>query len=147
MVAPISASWPKFAVGQPVPRNEDPTLLRGQGRYTDDLNLPAQAYAVMVRSGYAHGVINGIDIADALQMPGVLGISPVLSTSRCTGSALDCGRATASVSARRLSVEWSGVARSRPSRRMMEAINPSVCRRARRNTTRSVSAVVIARAE
>ena len=57
------------------------------------------------------------------------------------------GRVTASVSARRLSVEWSGMARSRPSRRMMEPISPSVCRRARRNTTRSVSAVVIARAE
>src|SRR5439155_3439302 len=55
--------------------------------------------------------------------------------------------ATSSVSARRLSVEWSGMARSRPSRRMMEPISPSVCRRARRNTTRSVSAVVIARAE
>ena len=29
----------KFGVGQPVPRMEDPTLLRGQGRYTDDINL------------------------------------------------------------------------------------------------------------
>ena len=33
----------KFGVGQPVPRKEDPTLLRGQGRYTDDINLPGQA--------------------------------------------------------------------------------------------------------
>src|SRR4029077_5740521 len=41
--------------------------------------------------------------------------NPVLSTNRCTGSALDGGRITASVSARRLSVEWSGMARSRPS--------------------------------
>src|SRR5271170_7715816 len=74
-------------------------------------------------------------------------LQPVLSTNRCTGSALDGGPATASVSARRLSVEWSGIARSRPSRRMTEPISPSVCRRARRNTARSVSAVVIARAE
>ena len=51
-------AFTKFAVGQPVPRNEDPILLRGQGRYTDDLNLPGQAYAVIVRSRYAHGVIN-----------------------------------------------------------------------------------------
>ena len=43
--------------------------------------------------------------------------------------------------------EWSGLARSRASRRMTEPISPSVCRRARRNTARSVSAVVIARAE
>jgi len=67
-------AFSKFAVGQPVPRNEDPMLVRGEGRYTDDLNLPGQAYAVMVRSGYAHGVINGIDIEEAAQMPGVLGI-------------------------------------------------------------------------
>ena len=64
----------KFGIGQPVPRNEDPMLVRGQGRYTDDLNLPGQAYAVIVRSGYAHGVINGIDTEEASQMPGVLGV-------------------------------------------------------------------------
>ena len=67
-------AFSKFAVGQPVPRNEDPILLRGQGRYTDDLNLPGQACAVMVRSGHAHGVINGIDTEAASQMPGALGI-------------------------------------------------------------------------
>jgi aerobic carbon-monoxide dehydrogenase large subunit len=64
----------KFAIGQPVPRNEDPMLLRGQGHCSDDLNLPGQAFAVMVRSGYAHGAINSIDIAEAHSMPGVLGI-------------------------------------------------------------------------
>ncbi len=64
----------KFGIGQPVPRREDPTLLRGQGRYTDDLSLPGQAYAVMVRSQVAHGVIKGIDTAQAKAMPGVLGV-------------------------------------------------------------------------
>src|ERR1700744_3849012 len=67
-------AFSKFAVGQPVPRNEDPMLVRGLGRYTDDLKQPGQAYAMMVRSGYAHGVINSIDIEEASQMPGVLGI-------------------------------------------------------------------------
>ncbi len=47
----------KFAVGQSVPRNEDPMLLRGKGHYTDDVSLPGQAYAVMVRSQNAHGII------------------------------------------------------------------------------------------
>src|SRR5262249_12871185 len=61
-------------IGQPVPRNEDPILLRGQGRYTDDLNLPGQAYGVIVRSRHAHGVIRSINTAEALAMPGVLGI-------------------------------------------------------------------------
>src|SRR5215203_843785 len=64
----------KFGIGQPVPRNEDPTLVRGQGRYTDDLNVEGQAYAVMVRSPQAHGIIRGIDTDAARAMPGVLGI-------------------------------------------------------------------------
>ncbi len=64
----------KFAIGQPVPRSEDPVLLRGEGHYSDDINLPQQAYAVMVRSPYAHGIIRGIDTAAARQMPGVLAI-------------------------------------------------------------------------
>ena len=64
----------KFGVGQPVPRKEDPTLLRGKGRYTDDVNLPGQAYAVMVRSKIAHGVLKGIDTKAASAMPGVLAI-------------------------------------------------------------------------
>ena len=64
----------KFAVGQSVPRKEDPMLLRGQGHYTDDIALPGQAYAVMVRSQVAHGVIRSIDKDAALKMPGVLGV-------------------------------------------------------------------------
>jgi carbon-monoxide dehydrogenase large subunit len=64
----------KFGIGQPVPRSEDPKLLRGAGRYSDDINLPGQAYAVMVRSRVAHGTIRGIDSTDARELPGVLGI-------------------------------------------------------------------------
>jgi carbon-monoxide dehydrogenase large subunit len=62
----------KFGIGQPVKRSEDPTLVSGHGRYTDDINLPGQAYAVMVRSTVAHGVIRNIDTAAAKGMPGVL---------------------------------------------------------------------------
>ena len=61
----IELSLMKFGVGQPVPRKEDPTLLRGEGRYTDDINLAGQAYAVMVRSRQAHGILKGIDVAEA----------------------------------------------------------------------------------
>jgi carbon-monoxide dehydrogenase large subunit len=64
----------KFGIGQPVPRTEDPVLLRGEGRYTDDLNRPGQAHAAMVRSPYPHGEIKGIDAEDALAMPGVLAV-------------------------------------------------------------------------
>ena len=61
----------KFAVGQPVSRKEDPVLLRGEGRYTDDLNRPNQLYGVMVRSRIAHGTINSIEVEAAREMPGV----------------------------------------------------------------------------
>jgi carbon-monoxide dehydrogenase large subunit len=64
----------RFAIGQPVPRSEDPVLLRGEGRYCDDVSLPGQAYAVMVRSPHAHGVIRRIDGTAARAMPGVLAI-------------------------------------------------------------------------
>jgi carbon-monoxide dehydrogenase large subunit len=77
MNAPMAANdlnLMKFGIGQPVPRQEDPTLLRGEGRYTDDMNLPNQAWCVMVRSQVAHGVIKGIDTAEAKTMPGVLGV-------------------------------------------------------------------------
>ncbi len=70
----VSLSLMKFGVGQPVPRKEDPTLLRGEGRYSDDVNLAGQAHAVMVRSPVAHGVLRGIDIETASAMPGVLAI-------------------------------------------------------------------------
>ncbi|OAF09932.1 carbon monoxide dehydrogenase [Bradyrhizobium centrolobii] len=64
----------KYGVGQPVRRKEDDTLVRGQGRYTDDFNLPGQAYAVIVRSTHAHGMLRGIGTAAARAMPGVLGV-------------------------------------------------------------------------
>src|SRR6266446_2519721 len=64
----------KFGVGQPVRRKEDDTLVRGKGKYTDDFNLPGQAYAWIVRSTHAHATIRGIDTSAAKTMPGVLGV-------------------------------------------------------------------------
>jgi carbon-monoxide dehydrogenase large subunit len=64
----------KYGVGQPVRRKEDDTLVRGKGKYTDDFSLPGQAYAWIVRSSHAHGVIKGIDTKTAKTMPGVLGV-------------------------------------------------------------------------
>src|SRR6202035_563425 len=64
----------KFGVGQPVRRKEDDTLVRGKGKYTDDSILRGQAYACIVRSSHAHGIIRGIDTSAAKAMPGVLGV-------------------------------------------------------------------------
>ena len=61
-------------IGQPVRRREDLRLITGQGRYTDDLNLPGQAYAAMVRSPHAHAIIRSIDKSAALAVPGVVAV-------------------------------------------------------------------------
>jgi len=61
-------------IGKPIPRKEDERLLRGQGCYTDDVNLPQQAYASVVRSLHPHARIRSIDTKDALGMPGVLAV-------------------------------------------------------------------------
>src|SRR3984893_8898829 len=63
-------------MGQPGPRSEDPVLVSGKGRFTDDINLPGQAYCAIVRSHYAHGTIGGIDTAAARGMAGALGVHP-----------------------------------------------------------------------
>ena len=64
----------KFGVGQPVHRKEDPHLVRGRGRYADDVALPGQAFARVVRSHHAHGRIRRIDARRALALPGVLAV-------------------------------------------------------------------------
>jgi len=67
----------KFAVGQPVSRKEDPVLLRGEGRYSDDLNVAGQLYGVMVRSRIAHGRLLSVDTEAAREMPGVRAVITV----------------------------------------------------------------------
>ncbi len=62
---------PKFGVSQSVPRTEDPRLLTGGGRYTDDLALPGMLHATLVRSTVAHGILRRVDIEAARAAPGV----------------------------------------------------------------------------
>jgi aerobic carbon-monoxide dehydrogenase large subunit len=64
----------EFAIGQGVPRFEDPRLIRGGGRYIDDVALPGTAHAVMLRSPHAHARIRALDAVKAKAAPGVLAI-------------------------------------------------------------------------
>ena len=64
----------KFAVGQPVTRIEDTRLIKGEGKFTDDLKLPNMANGVFLRSPYAHANILSIDIDEALKESGVIDI-------------------------------------------------------------------------
>ena len=60
--------------GKPVRRREDLRLLTGKGCYSDDFNLPGQAYACMVRSPHAHARLRHIDGAGAMKVPGVIAV-------------------------------------------------------------------------
>src|SRR5579862_2642616 len=64
----------EFGIGQAISRFEDPRLLRGAGRYVNDVSLPNQAYAYFLRSPYAHARIARIDTGAAKAAPGVLAV-------------------------------------------------------------------------
>jgi carbon-monoxide dehydrogenase large subunit len=61
-------------IGQTVRRKEDARLVTGRGNYSDDVNLPGQAYGAAVRSPHAHALIRAIDVTAARAMPGVLAV-------------------------------------------------------------------------
>ena len=63
-----------FAIGQSVPRTEDPRLLRGEGRFVDDIRLPSQCHAYFLRSPHGHANITALDCSAATTMPGVLAV-------------------------------------------------------------------------
>jgi carbon-monoxide dehydrogenase large subunit len=64
----------KFGIGQPVSRFEDPRLIRGGGRYVDDMVLPGMAFGYVLRSPHAHAKIGSIDVTAAKAAPGVLAV-------------------------------------------------------------------------
>jgi carbon-monoxide dehydrogenase large subunit len=64
----------RFGSGQSVARIEDPALVAGAGRFTDDVSVPGQACLVYLRSPYAHARIVSIDAAAAKVMPGVIAV-------------------------------------------------------------------------
>ena len=64
----------KFGIGQGVTREEDPRLLKGRGLFVNDVNLPDQSYAVVLRSPHAHAEIRSIDTSAAAALPGVLAV-------------------------------------------------------------------------
>jgi carbon-monoxide dehydrogenase large subunit len=59
-------------IGEPVPRREDLRLITGKGSFSDDVNLPRQVFAAMVRSPHAHARIVSVNIQKALSSPGAL---------------------------------------------------------------------------
>jgi aerobic carbon-monoxide dehydrogenase large subunit len=63
-----------YAIGQSVPRFEDLRLVRGGGRYVDDIALPGMVFGHVLRSPHAHARIRSIDTSKAKAAPGVLAV-------------------------------------------------------------------------
>ena len=61
-------------IGARLPRQEDPRLLRGRGRFGDDINAPGQLHARIVRSPSACGQVRGLDVAGARTAPGIAAV-------------------------------------------------------------------------
>lgn len=61
-------------VGAVVKRKEDPRLITGSSTYVDDIQLPGMLHCIIVRSPYAHAILNGVDVEAAKQSPGVVAV-------------------------------------------------------------------------
>ena len=81
----------KYAIGQSVSRTEDPRLLRGDGCFTDDFNLPGQAHGYVFRSPYVHGRIARLDVEAATAAPGVLTVITAPDILAAGFNTLQCG--------------------------------------------------------
>jgi aerobic carbon-monoxide dehydrogenase large subunit len=62
------------SIGARLPRKEDPRLLRGRGRFGDDVSVPGQLWARVVRSPSAHGQVSELDVTQAAKAPGIAAV-------------------------------------------------------------------------
>ena len=75
-------------VGQPVERQEDLRLLRGRGRFADDVHEPGMLHAAILRSQVAHGRIRSIAVASARALPGVHAVFVAADVAAASGGAI-----------------------------------------------------------
>jgi carbon-monoxide dehydrogenase large subunit len=78
-------------VGSSVTRVEDPRILTGRGRYLDDVRLPGMLHAAFVRSPFPHAAVLGIDVAEALQVPGVRAVITIDDLDGVAGPLVPAG--------------------------------------------------------
>ncbi len=87
----MNAPEPNRLIGAPIRRKEDQRFLIGAGQYTDDVVLPAQSYAVFVRSPHAHARIKSIDTRAAKAAPGVVAVFTGADLAAENVGGLPCG--------------------------------------------------------
>ena len=71
---PTATTTSTSVIGQRLLRKEDPALLTGEARFTDDLQLPGALHLIVARSPYAHARITRIDTSAAAAAPGVVAV-------------------------------------------------------------------------
>lgn len=80
----MTASVPRY-IGRRVRRVEDPALLRGEGRYLDDIKISGMLHAAFVRSPHAHAAIIAIDCSAARAMPGIVAVFDASDLAKSLG--------------------------------------------------------------
>ena len=98
---------PLAVVGRPAVRQDAPERVRGEARYTADIQLPGMLHTAVLRSPHAHARVKRIDLAPALALPGVRG---ALGPGEATGLEEEAGFAGAPVAA--VAADTFGQARS-----------------------------------
>jgi carbon-monoxide dehydrogenase large subunit len=78
-------------VGTSVTRVEDPRILTGRGHYLDDVRRPGLLHAAFVRSPFPHAAVLGVDVAEALRVPGVRAVITVDDLDRVAGPLVPAG--------------------------------------------------------
>jgi carbon-monoxide dehydrogenase large subunit len=68
----ITEATPTTVIGHRRLRREDPALLTGEAKFTNDLHVPGALHLAVLRSPYAHARIVRVDVAPALEVPGVV---------------------------------------------------------------------------
>ena len=68
----VTEDRPASVLGQRLLRREDPALLTGEAKFTNDLVIPGALYLAVLRSPYAHARITAVDVSGAAAMPGVV---------------------------------------------------------------------------
>ena len=68
----VTEQRPAGVIGTPMLRREDPALLTGESKFTNDINIPGALYLAVLRSPYAHANIVSVDTSAAAELPGVI---------------------------------------------------------------------------
>ena len=70
----ITENKPSNIIGTRLLRREDPPLLTGEAKFTNDLNIPGALHLSVLRSPFAHAKIKSIDVSAALKIAGVVAV-------------------------------------------------------------------------